>query len=406
MGLISSLFETRSGESYHPRDPALVELFGYGTRSIAGPQITESNALSIGAVWACIDIISSNLGSLPFLPYRRLDRGRQVATDHPLYRVLHVKTNRVGMTPMDFRQTITAHVLTWGNGFAEIQRNNSGAVTDLWPLLPDHMRLQHYNSKLYYYVRDDVGQERQLPAERVLHLRGLGNDGLIGYSVISKHRETLGLTKAEEEYRARFFSNDGRPGGVLEHPGSLSDPAFKHLKESWAEAHSGLGNKHKPAILEEGMKWHDVGMNAKDAEFIQGRKFQLQEVARIFRVPLVLLQEHENSTSWGSGVEQQFIGFVVHCLRHWTERWEQQCNIAFLTDSEQGQYYFKHNLDAMLRGDFKSRQEALRILHQEGVINADEWRELLDMNPIASGRGADYWRPANFVTADAVEQQQ
>lgn len=401
MGLISTLFERRASSSTlgHPRDPALADWFGYGTRTKAGVSVSESNALKINSVWACVQIISETLASLPFQPYRELQpRGRAIAKDHPTYRVMRIKPNPF-MTPMSFWQTLYVHVLTWGNGFAEIVRDASGRVTQLWPLLPNRIRMQVFDGKLFYYVSDDAGAQRQLKQEQVFHLRGLCNDGLLGYSPVTMHRETLGLTVAAQEYRSLFFANDARPGGVIEVPVAMSQEAFDHLKVSWAEAHSGV-NKNKVAILEEGAKWSDVNTTPKDAEFIAGCKFQIQEVARIFRVPLVLLQEHENSTSWGTGIEQFMLAFVTHTIRPWAVRVEEQAAMSLLTEAEQQVLYFNVKLDALLRADAKTRADFYHTMRGDGVFSANDILELEDMNPQPGDQGDQYWRPVNMVPAD------
>lgn len=398
MELFKSLFE---GRDMSLRDPALKAYYDSwgGGESVAGPLVTENNALKIGAVLACVRIIAEAIASLPLLLYRRTDGGKERASDHPLYGILHDRPNPF-MTSFEFREALQGHLLLWGNAFAEIERDGAGRVAALWPLPPNKMRLQEYNRRLYYYVTLDDGGELQLRDDQVLHVRGLSSDGRIGYSPIALARETLGLTKAEEEYRARFFRNDGNPGGVLEHPGELTTEAQNRLRAQWAEKYSGVQNKFKPAILEEGMKWVSVNIPAKDAEFIEGRKFQIEEIARIFRVPLVLLQSTEKATSWGTGIEQFMLAFVMHTIQPWCERSEERYDVALLTEAELARgYYIEHQIDALLRADAKTRAEALQIKRLNGVLNANEWRALDNENAIAGQAGTEYWRPANMGLA-------
>ena len=187
------------------------------------------------------------------------------------------------MTPFEFKQTLTGHLLLWGNAYAEIERDGAGKVEALWPLRPDHMRVQLFHGKIFYYYTTPDGAERQITD--VFHLRGLSSDGLMGLSPIQLARETLGLAKALEEYRSRFFANDARPGGILMNPGELGDLAYARLRKAWEESHGGLNNRNRIAILEKGTTWQDVGVPPDDAQFIQGQEYQKSDIAAIFRVP-------------------------------------------------------------------------------------------------------------------------
>src|SRR5689334_10152520 len=253
--------------------PGWLEYFAFGNTigTAAGVRVSEGDALTISTVHQCVRVIADTIASLPCFLYQRSGEGKNKAENHPLYTVLHEQPNPY-MTPFEPKQTMQGNMLLWGNAFAEIERNRGGVIRYLWPLRPDRMRLQLYNGRIFYYYTTPENREQQLTD--VFHLRGLSSDGLIGYSPVAIARETLGLQKASEMYRARFFANDAKPGGILTHPGVLGEQAYNQLKRRWDENHQGLTNRNRVAILEEGMKWQDIGIPADDAQFIQGQEFQ------------------------------------------------------------------------------------------------------------------------------------
>ncbi|SDY69274.1 phage portal protein [Thermoactinomyces sp. DSM 45892] len=354
--------------------------------STTGMSVTEMNALQNATVFACVRILSESIASLPLHIYKRLpEGGKERATDHPLYSILHSIPNEE-MTAFTLWETLMGHVLLWGNAYAEIERNKAGRVVALYPLLPSitHMKRDKQTKQIYYRtVNPQTSEPIILPASKVLHISGLGFDGRRGYSVIGLARESIGLAMATEEYGSRFFGNGAKPGGVLEHPGQLSQPAVDKLRDSWNEMHQGLDKQHRVAILEEGMTYKQIGIPPEDAQFLQTRKYQKHEIAALYRVPMHMLQVLEDATF--SNVEHMGIEFVTHTLRPWLVRFEQAIFMKLLTPTERKSYFVEFLVDGLLRGDIKTRYEAYQVGRQNGWLSANDIRGLENMNPIEGG---------------------
>jgi len=394
MGFIAEI-RSRKIEGQPLSSSKLVSLFSLPSKS--GVAVDESNALTYTAVFACVRVISETIASLPLFLYRRKEKGKEKARENPLFNILHLQPNPE-MTSFQFRETLQAHLLLWGNAYAEIEWDASGNVRGLWPIPPNRVKPKRdENKQLVYDISLPSGRSVTLSFVQVLHIRGLSPNGLVGYSPIALAREAIGLGLAAEEYAARFYSNDASPGGVLEHPGKLSDTAYKRLKKYWEKKYKGLSNAHRVAILEEGMKWHSITIPAKDAQFIENRKFQKREIASIFRVPPHLIGDLERATF--SNIEQQGIEFVVHCIRPWAVRWEQELMVNLLLPSERDKYVIEFLLTGLMRGDIESRYKAYAIGRQWGWLSADDVRELENMNPIPNGRGDNYLIPLNMMPA-------
>jgi len=373
--------------------------FGGGMSTASGVRVTEGNALLISTVYQCVRVIAETVASLPCFLYKRTTSGKDRAENHAVYRILHQEPNPY-MSPFEFKQTLQGHLCLWGNAYAEIERNGSGQVANLWPLRPDRMRLQIYDGKIFYYYITPDGGERQLTD--VFHLRGLSTDGLIGYSPIALARETLGLAKASEEYRARFFSNDAKPGGVLMHPGILGEPAYQQLRRRWEENHQGLSNRARVAILEEGMKWQDVGVPPDDAQFIQGQEFQKSDIAAIYRVPSYKIGLLKPGTVSYASVEQQAIDFVTDCIRPWLICWEQRATLSLLTPTERRVLFAEFMIDALLRGDSDSRARFYQALFNMGVLTINEIREKENLNSIGPD-GDRHYLQQNLAPIDMFD---
>ena len=381
--------------------PAWVEALT-GSKTASGVVVNESSAMEASAVYGCVRILSETLASLPLLLYRRDGSRKERVTDHPLYELLHTLPNPE-MSSFELRETLMGHLLTWGNAYAEIEFNRAGQVRGLWPLRPDRMTVRREGGRLWYTYRlnkpDGQGrQEVTLPAEQVWHIRGLGFDGVMGYSPIGMARQAVGLSLAMEEFGARFFGNGARPGGILEHPGKLGDPAYERLQKSWQERHGGLENASRTAILEEGMKYHEIGIPPEDAQFLESRKFQVSEIARIYRVPPHMLADLDRATF--SNIEHQSIEFVVFTMQPWFVRWEQSIARSLLTPAERSSLFAEFLVSGLLRGDTQSRYQAYAVARQNGWMSANDVRELENMNPIQGG--GVYLVPLNMVPADQV----
>ncbi len=374
------------------------------TPAISGVNVSESTALQYSAVWACVRVISETIASLPLFVYQRLPGGgKDKSSNHALYRLLHLKPNPE-MTAFQYREVAMAHVLLWGNHYGQITRSLAGPINAIWPLDPFRVTPKRNQlGKLEYHYQPQIGEKRIFRADEILHIPGLGFNGIIGYSVISKARDSIGLGMGLEEFQNRFLVNDGSPGGVLEHPGKLGDVAHKNLKTSWTETHGGLANRGKPAILEEGMKWHEVGMPLKDAQFIESRKFQVIEICRWFNIAPYKIQDFERSTF--SNVEQASIDYVIHTIRPWLVRVEQAYQVKLFSEMEQETFFAEHLIDGLLRGDIQSRYGAYAVGRNWGWLNADEIRERENMNPLPDGKGKIYLQPLNMSEAGAIPQQ-
>lgn len=367
-------------------------------RKSAGNSVTPGNALSVTAYWACLRVLSETVGSLPLITYERLPQGKARAQQHRLYRLLHDQPNEL-MTAISLRETMTLHMASWGNAYALLIYDESGQVVEIWPMRPDRVleKRTQGNRRLYHYQWDN-GRMEWLSNDEVWQIPGLGGNGLDGYSVATLFRRSLGLAMDTEEFGSRFFSNDARPGIILEHPGKLGDVAHKNLRESIDEDHLGVEKSHRPMILEEGMKLHEVGIPPEDAQFLQTRQFQVREIARMFRMPPHMIQDLEQATF--ANIEHQGIEFVVHTLRPYLVRWEQGILKDLINERERGRIYAEHLVDGLLRGDIKSRYEAYAVGRQNGWLSANDIRELENMNPIDGGNV--YLVPMNMIPADQV----
>ncbi len=368
-------------------------LFG---RTTSGKPVNERTAMQTTAVYACVRILAEAVASLPLHVYEyQDDGGKKLVHDRPLYYLLHDEPNPE-MTSFVFRETLMSHLLIWGNAYAQIIRDGAGRVLGLYPLLPDKMDVQRDDRGNIYYVYSRNCDENpmfkeygdiRLKAEDVLHIPGLGFDGLIGYSPIAMAKNAVGMTLACEEYGASFFANGANPGGVLEHPGVLKDPS--KVRESWNSVYRGVNNAHKIAVLEEGMKYQQIGIPPEEAQFLETRKFQINEIARLYRIPPHMVGDLDKSSF--SNIEQQSLEFVKYTLDPWVIRWEQSLQRSLLLPGEKGKYFIKLNVDGLLRGDYQSRMNGYAVGRQNGWFSANDIREMENMNPIPDEQGGNLY---------------
>lgn len=394
MGILERLgLKRQRGEpknKYEGNDFSL--LFG---RTTSGKTVNERTALQTTAVYACVRILSETIASLPLHVYRYTEGGKTKDTEHALYTLLHDEPNP-DMTSFVFRETLMSHLLIWGNAYSQILRDRSGQVIGLYPLLPDQMSVHRSEKgKLYYvynrYEEDNPNFQEKgsivLSQEEVLHIPGLGFDGLIGYSPIALAKNAVGMTLACEEYGASFFGNGANPGGVLEHPGILKDPA--KVRDSWNAVFHGTRNAHKVAVLEEGMSYKQIGIPPEEAQFLETRKFQINEIARLFRIPPHMVGDLEKSSF--SNIEQQSLEFVKYTLDPWVVRFEQALKKSLLLPEEKKTHFIKFNVDGLLRGDYQSRMNGYAIGRQNGWLSTNDIRELEELNPIPPEEGGDLY---------------
>ena len=368
-------------------------LFG---RTTSGKPVNERTAMQTTAVYACVRILAEAVASLPLHVYEyQDDGGKKLVHDHPLYYLLHDEPNPE-MTSFVFRETLMSHLLIWGNAYAQIIRDGAGRVLGLYPLLPDKMDVQRDDRGNIYYVYSRNSDENpmfkeyrdiRLKAEDVLHIPGLGFDGLIGYSPIAMAKNAVGMTLACEEYGASSFANGANPGGVLEHPGVLKYPS--KVREYWNSVYRGVNNAHKIAVLEEGMKYQQIGIPPEEAQFLETRKFQINEIARLYRIPPHMVGDLDKSSF--SNIEQQSLEFVKYTLDPWVIRWEQSLQRSLLLPGEKGKYFIKLNVDGLLRGDYQSRMNGYAVGRQNGWFSANDIREMENMNPIPDEQGGNLY---------------
>ena len=358
--------------------------FYFGT-SASGKAVNPSSAIQVSAVYACVRVIAETIASLPFHVYETTENGSRKAPEHPLYRLIHDEPNKE-MTSFILRETMLAHLLLYGNAYCQIIRTGRDKIDSLYPLLPDKMEVDRDAGGFltYTYTTSD-GKRWRLEPRDVLHIPGLGFDGVMGYSPIALEKSAIGLGIAAEEYGSKFFSNGARPSGILTHPNTVKDPAA--LRASWNAAYGSSSNASRVAVLEEGMTFVPLSLPNNEAQFLETRKFQVSEICRIFRVPPHMIGDLDRATF--SNIEHQSIDFAVHTIRPWLVRIEQAVNRALFSEKEKGRFYVQFNLDGLMRGDYKSRMEGYAIARQNGWMSANDIRELENMNAMSDEEGGN-----------------
>jgi len=362
------------------------------TESTSGANVDSTTIFNLSSVYASVRNISEDIGMMPINLYERLDEGKRKADDHPLHSLLRIAPNPL-LTPMQFKETAMAHLLTWGNAYAEKEYDVAGRVIALWPIHPSRVTPFRVRLEKWYRIQIPNAAEVELPASHIFALHGLSFDGLVGVSPLTYCREVYGSALATQEYANRYYSGDANPGGVLSHPNRLGDEAYNRLKASIEKEHMGLERKHRFMLLEEGLKWEKIGLSPQDSQMLESRKFSVEEIARIYRIPLHKIQSMDRATF--SNIEHQSIEYVTNTISPWTVRWEEAITQQLLNNETQ--FYPKFLMAALLRGDIKSRFEAYAVGRQWGWYNVDEIRELEDMNPLPNKTGKTYLVPSNMI---------
>lgn len=392
MGFFSGLFRSRDKPQNRTTGSAYSFFFG---GSAAGKRVNERSAMQMTAVYSCVRILAEAVAGLPLHLYRyKEDGGKEKALDHPLYLLLHDEPNPE-MSSFVFRETLMTHLLLWGNAYAQIIRNGRGEVMALYPLMPDRMVVDRDDKGQLYYEyttsADDApiskGSIVRLKPSDVLHIPGLGFDGLVGYSPIAMAKNAIGLAIATEEYGSKFFANGAQPSGVLEHPGTIKDP--QRVRDSWMSQFGGSANSNKIAVLEEGLKYTPISISPEQAQFLETRKFQINEIARIFRVPPHMVGDLEKSSF--SNIEQQPLEFVKYTLEPWLVRWEQSIQRTLFSADEKKRYFVRFNVEGLLRGDYASRMNGYAVGRQNGWMSANDIRELENLDRIPAEEGGDLY---------------
>lgn len=391
MGLFSGLFRSRD----KPKNSMVGSSYAfYMGGSTAGKTVMERSAMQMTAVYSCVRILAEAIAGLPLHLYREnTEGGKEKATNHPLYRLLHDEPNPE-MSSFVFRETLMTHLLLWGNAYAQVIRNGKGEVIALYPLMPNKMSVDRdENGHLYYECHrshDEALKDAStvyLAPRDVLHIPGLGFDGLVGYSPIAMAKNAIGLAIATEEYGAKFFANGAAPSGVFEHPGTIKDPS--KVRDAWQSQFGGSSNSGKVAVLEEGMKYTPISISPEQAQFLETRKFQINEIARIFRVPPHMVGDLEKSSF--SNIEQQSLEFVKYTLDPWVIRWEQSIMRILLTPEEKKSLYVKFNVEGLFRGDYQSRMTGYATARQNGWVSANDIRALENLDRIPAELGDDLY---------------
>ena len=399
MSIFSRIFKSRGspkdslpGDGYRP----------YVGRTTSGNSVTQRSSMQLTAVYCCVRVLAEAVAGLPLITYRYGEKGtKQRAEDHPLYLLLHDEPNPE-MTSFSFRETLMTHLLLYGNAFAQIIRNGKGEVIALYPLMPDRMKVDRdEHGRIYYeYMKqqDEAATMKTgtviLSPEDVLHIPGLGFDGLVGYSPIAMAKNAIGMASACEEYGASFFANGASPGAVLEHAGVLKDP--EKVRTAWQEAYGGPHKANRVAVLEEGMKFTPISINPQEAQFLETRKFQIEEIARIFRVPLHLIGDLDHATF--SNIEEQSLEYVQYTLQPWLIRWEQAIQRSLFTPEEKKTMFCRFNVDGLLRGNYQSRMQGYSIGIANGFMSVNDVRALEQMDLIPDEEGGNTYMVNGTMT--------
>ena len=390
--IFTKLFKSRDKPKNVSVGSAYRFFFGGST---AGKNVTERSSMQMTAVYSCVRVLAEAVAGLPLHLYKYTDSGgKDKALEHPLYFLLHDEPNPE-MTSFVFRETLMTHLLLWGNAYAQLIRNGRGEVVGIYPLMPNRVSVNRDDKgNIYYkYLRglEDAHLNKEneviLLHSEVLHIPGLGFDGLVGYSPIAMAKNAIGMAIACEEYGAKFFANGATPGGILEHPGVVKDP--ERVRASWNSAFGGSANANKVAVLEEGMKYTPISISPNEAQFLETRKFQINEIARIFRVPPHMVGDLEKSSF--SNIEQQSLEFVKYTLEPWLIRWEQSLVRSLILPGDKGKYFIKFNVDGLLRGDYESRMNGYATARQNGWMSANDIRALENLDQISEEDGGNLY---------------
>jgi HK97 family phage portal protein len=364
-----------------------------GSQSVSGESVSEHSALTYSAVYDAVGQISATISTLP-LHLLRSDANKTIqAEEKRLFRVMHSEFNKY-MTAQIGREVLAAHVLTWGNAYAEKVYNGYGEIIELWPITPDRVRMEMRNGELIYLIR--VGGELiPLTRAQVLHIPGLGFDGFQGYSVISMARKSIGLGMALETFGAMYFGNGTHPGTIVSHPLKLDPITKSNLQNTLTTAYSGLGQSHRLMLLEEGMKIEKVGIPPNDSQFLESRTFQISDIARWYHIPLHKLKEMTRATN--NNIESEQATYYVDCILPWLIRMEQCFDQQLLSDTEKWKqhYYFKHNVDALLRASSIDRANYHKIMWGSGFVTQNEVRAKENLDPYPDPSADELFVPIN-----------
>ena len=371
------------------------EIRGGGLQTLSGAVVSAEAAMQLTAVYACVRVLAEGLAQLPLLVLRRLERGKERATDYWAYRLLHEDPNP-WQTSFEFTEMVQGHAVLEGNGYA-LKTVVRDEVRELLPIVPSRVSVKQLpNYRLLYQVRMPDGSILDVPADRMFHLRGHSFNGIVGVNPITAQREALGVAMQLQRHEARFFKNGASIAGVLEHPGELSEPAYQRLTESFDEKFAGADNAHKTILLEEGTKFTKTGVSMRDAQFLEAMKYSRSQIASMFRVPPHMIGDLDRATF--SNIEHQDLAFVKYTLGPWMVRWERRITKSLIPERDREKYFAEFLVDGLLRGDMASRYEAHSKAITTGWKSRNEVREIENLNP-ADGLD-EFLEPAHITGAD------
>lgn len=372
---------------------ALAEHLGLSYDTFTGLTVSDTKAMRLTAVFGCIRVLAESVGMLPCNLYRSTEKGKEKASEEKLFKLLSIKPNGY-MTPQEFWELLIVCLCLRGNFYA-YKVIVFGEVSELLPLNPGSVQPKLNSAwEPVYEVTFPDGSQDVLSQNEIWHVRGLTLDGLVGLNPIAYAREAISLGLATEEHGSRLFKNGAVTSGVLRTEQTLTDAAYARIKKDFEERHQGLGNAHRPMILEMGLDWKQMGLNAEDSQFLETRKFQLEEICRLYRVPMHMVQNTDRATF--SNIESLGIGFINYSLVPYLTRIEQRINIGLVSSAKQGKFYAKFNAGALLRGDMKSRFDSYAVAINWGIYSPNDCLELEDRNPRPGGE--IYLTPMNMTT--------
>lgn len=406
MGIISKLVAKSQSYTLEQFGTEVLERIR-GGQVHSGMKVTEDSSMRFITVYSCVRVLAETMATLPLFVYRKRSNGSgfDKMPEHPLYDLLQTAPNDE-MTTVSWREQQMASQSLAGNCYSVLSFNGRGNVADIYPLPWSDCEpfRDQADGKIKYKVKDR-GKFEIFPSSHIFHVAGLGFDGILGYSPVRMAAESIGVGMAAGEFAARFYGQGMNVGGLLEVPAGLSDTAYKRLREDFESRGSGLANSWRPLLLEEGTKFNRIPMPLVDAQFLESRKFTRDEICGLFRVPPHMIANLERSTN--NNIEHQGIEFVKYTLMPYLVAWEKTINWKMFTPAERrAGYYVEFNVNALLRGDYKSRQEGLAIQRQNGVINADRWLEMEGSNPIGGISGSAYLVNGNMISTETAAAQQ
>lgn len=401
MGIISRIFKPKVDDSL----PGSGYAFRLGGTA-AGVNVNQRTSMQLSAVYACVRILAESIAGLPLHLFRYTEKGcQEKALDEDLFFLLHDQPNPE-MTSFVFRETMMTHLLLWGNAYAQIIRDGRNKVSALYPLMPDRMRVDRDgHGRLYYQYQlgsdeshiDKPGSVILAPQD-ILHIPALGFDGLVGYSPVAMAKSSIGMAIACDEYGSSFFKNGASPSGVLEHPGVLRNP--DKLRESWDSIYAGTRNSGRTVVLEEGMTYKPISIPPEQAQFLETRKFQINEICSIFRIPSHMLNMSDQMTY--SNIEQKSLEYVQYTLNPWVCRWEQSLSRSLLSPDERKKYSIQFNVNGLLRGDYQSRMAGYATARQNGWMSANDIRALENMDLLKPEIGDKYLVNGNMIDVGGI----